>query len=168
MKAIKSARPDDRRPQRGDRSAFSFVEIIIVLAILGILLAIGLPSYLNYASNQRVRTTAQVLASDLHVARQEAVTRRATVAVTFATADSACAAQRNAAAYTITQASTVIKRTCLPADVAWVSLPQGSLQFQSTGAARAGMTLRVRSARTGTTYSVFVAGETGVITDDAP
>ncbi len=142
------------------------METIIVLAILGLLLVVGLPSYLNSASNQRVLTTARTLASDLHVARQEAVTRRATVTVRFFAADGSCLPERTTASYTITQATTVIKRTCFPFDVEWLSLPRASLQFQSTGAPPTGISVRVRSRRTGTAYSVVVAGETGVITDD--
>jgi len=40
-------------------AGFTLFEALVVLGIMGILLAIGLPSYLNYASNQRAVATAR-------------------------------------------------------------------------------------------------------------
>ncbi|MGH2452280.1 MAG: GspH/FimT family pseudopilin [bacterium] len=158
--------PDQRQPW-SVRSAFTLVEVLVVLAIGALLLGLGLPSYLDYGSNQRVRTAARTLASDLQAARQEALKRRATVTVRFSSADSSCEGAGRTASYTITQTAAPIKRTCLQRNVAWVSLPQGNLVFQSTGAVPAGMMLRLRSLRTGATHTVGVTAETGVITHDA-
>ncbi len=167
MNGVRRQHLTNRHSPRAARSGFSLVELLIVLALVGLLLAAGLPSYLNAASNQRVRAAARTLVSDLYVARQEAVTRRATVIVRFAAADGACAAEAYAS-YSITEGSTVIKRTCLSPDVTWVSLPPGTLRFQSTGTPESGMSLLLRSVRTGVTYTVRVAPETGAITDDTP
>ncbi|MGH7754577.1 MAG: pilus assembly FimT family protein, partial [Gemmatimonadales bacterium] len=64
-------RPDPQLSQP-PRSGFTLVEVTIVLAILGLLLGLGVPSYLNSGSNHQVRAAAQTLASDLDAARQEA------------------------------------------------------------------------------------------------
>lgn len=143
------------------------MEVLVVLAIIALLLGLGLPSYLDYGNNQRVRIAARTLASDLQAARQEALKRRATVTVRFSSTDSSCEGNGRTASYAITHPAALIKRTCLQRSVVWVSLPQGQLVFQSTGGVPAGMMLRLRSLRTGATYTVGVATETGVITHDA-
>jgi prepilin-type N-terminal cleavage/methylation domain-containing protein len=159
-------RPDHWLPQR-TRSGFTLIETTVVLAILGLLLGWGLPSYLDYESNQQVRATVQSLASDLGAARQEAITRRTNVAVSFSSADPACLTAGRTGSYTIGKDAALIKRTCLAQRVEWVSPPRGGVVFQSTGGSPADITLRLRSTRTGLTYTVSIAAETGVITHDA-
>src|SRR5262249_2682908 len=83
----------------GRRTGFSLLETLIVLSILGIVFAVALPSYSRYASTQRARATAHVLASDLRVAQQEAMTRRSAINVTFLAADPLC--RPNAPSYVI-------------------------------------------------------------------
>lgn len=163
--SVMRACPDQRLPERV-RSGFTLVEVLVVLAIVAVLLGLGLPSYMDYGSKQRVRAAARMLASDLQAARQEALKRRITVAVNFSPADNACE-RAGAASYTITQTGARIKRACLPPNVEWVSLPQRTLSFQPTGGVPARMMLRLRSVRTGTTHTVEVAAETGAVTHDA-
>ena len=55
--------------QRG----FNLVEILVVFAIMGILLGLGIPSYRSYMANQKVQSTAEVFMSGLQLARAEAV-----------------------------------------------------------------------------------------------
>lgn len=62
------------------RSAgFSLVELIIAIAIIGILLALGMPQFNAYVANSRIRTAAQSFNSGLQLARAEAVKRNANV-----------------------------------------------------------------------------------------
>ncbi len=157
--------PVRRRPLRGPVEGFTFLETVIVLALIGTVLAFALPSYRNRTSNERALGAVHTLAADLHVAQQEAVARRASVIVTFSGADAACPAP--AASYVITSASSVIKRTCLPADVEWAPVPAVRLAFQSLGIPDAGMTIALSSTRTGQQFAVTVKAETGVIVDDA-
>ncbi|MDR7533717.1 MAG: hypothetical protein QN183_03900 [Armatimonadota bacterium] len=148
-------------PYRGQRGV-SYLETVLVLALAGVVLGLSLPSYRNYQSNQRALAVARTLASDLRVAQQEALTRRADVDVTFAASDPACVDRPS---YTIAQAAAVIKRYCFPADVEWSSLP-AALAWDPTGIPQAGGTLRVRSSLTGKAYHICVAAQTGAITDD--
>ncbi len=149
-----------------ERPGFTLIETMVVLAILAILLGVGVPSYLNHNSNQRLRMTVRTLVSDLHVARQEAVTRRSAITVTFSPADKSCPPSPAAASYTLLQGATPVKHVCFPADIRWLSLPPAGLAFGSTGGSPTGARLQVRSARTGTAYTVSVSAETGVITSD--
>lgn len=58
-----------RRRMRG----FNFIEVVIVLAILGVLLALGLPGYGTFVANQKVRSSAEVFKTMMMMARAEAV-----------------------------------------------------------------------------------------------
>ncbi len=137
---------------------------LIPLCLLAIILAVVLPSYLHYASDQRALAVAHTLASDLRVAEREAVTRRAAVTVTFPLADVTCPGG-SVASYVLRQGGTVIKRACFPSDVSWSLSRAGATEFQPTGAPRAGLTLAVQSVRTGKRFPVTVAAGTGVVTD---
>lgn len=57
------------------QSGVSLVELIIGIAILGLLMALGIPEYATFLNNSRVRTTADTLVSGLNLARAEAVKR---------------------------------------------------------------------------------------------
>lgn len=155
-----------RRPLNRNPEGFTLLETVIVLAIVSIGLALAVPGYLNRASNERTLGAARTLSADLHMAQQEAVTRRAVMTVTFSAADPACTGGGPLASYVIASASAVIKRTCLPSDVEWSPAPAPALAFQSLGAPDAGLTITLRSARTGRQHTVTIKAEGGVIADD--
>ncbi|MGH2375195.1 MAG: GspH/FimT family pseudopilin [bacterium] len=154
--------PQTRRLAAG-RSGFTLLETAVVLALVGLILVAALPSYSNFVSNQRLEATARVVTSDLRVARQEAVTRRAPIAIGFAAADGGCTPA--AASYTLFHGPLVLKRTCLPGDVEWAPVPAVRLVIQSVGIPQAGMTLTMRSARTGARRSVAISADSGAVDD---
>lgn len=65
------------RAQRG----FTLPELMIVITVLAVLLAAGLPSMAEFVRNQRVKTASFDLLSTLVYARSEAITRNATVKI---------------------------------------------------------------------------------------
>lgn len=60
-------------------AGFSLLELIVAMAIVAILLAVGLPSYRTYTENTRIRTVAQSFLSGLQKARSEAVSRNTNI-----------------------------------------------------------------------------------------
>jgi len=60
-----------RRPQAG----MSIIEVMIALVIMGILLAIGLPSMATWLNNAQIRTMGETMLAGLTMARVEAVRR---------------------------------------------------------------------------------------------
>ena len=62
---------------------FSLIELLITLAIMGILLALAVPSYQVWISNTRIRTTAESIQNGLQLARAEAVRRNAQIRFQF-------------------------------------------------------------------------------------
>lgn len=63
-----------------DRVAgFSLIEVMIALAIFGLLLGLGLPSYRDWIASRQLANHAEYLAETLNQARSEAVKRSARV-----------------------------------------------------------------------------------------
>lgn len=58
---------------------FSLVELLITLAIVGVLLALGVPSFTVAIANSRIKTTAEAIQNGLQLARAEAVKRNAPI-----------------------------------------------------------------------------------------
>lgn len=52
---------------------FSLIELIIAIAIVGLVSAIAMPSYATWIKNTRVRTAAESIQNGLQIARAEAV-----------------------------------------------------------------------------------------------
>ena len=63
------------RSFRLDSAGFTIVELVVLVAIIGILSAIGFPLYLSYSRAQETDSAARVIVVALNQARQLAVTR---------------------------------------------------------------------------------------------
>ena len=61
---------------------FTIIELMITVAVVGVLAAVALPSFNYTIKNSRVKTTASDLHSSLLYARSEAIKRNADVTVT--------------------------------------------------------------------------------------
>ena len=60
-------------PQPPGRRGFTLFEVIIVIAIIGILLALGYPSLLNTLHTRSLEAAARTIATDLQWAKNQAV-----------------------------------------------------------------------------------------------
>jgi type IV fimbrial biogenesis protein FimT len=84
------------------KSGFSLMELMIVLAIMGIVSAIAAPNFMNYMAERRLNGAARMVMSDLVNARMLAVTLNRNVQVTFPTSAGA--------SYTYDAAGTAVTR----------------------------------------------------------
>jgi prepilin-type N-terminal cleavage/methylation domain-containing protein len=66
-----------------NKTGFSLPELMIVVAIVGIVSAIAAPNYMNYMAERRLKGAAWMVMSDLMAARAKAVSQNITVTVTF-------------------------------------------------------------------------------------
>ena len=57
------------------RRGFTLIEVMVVIAIIGILLAIGFPSFMTWLRNVQIRNAAESFQNGLQLARTEALRR---------------------------------------------------------------------------------------------
>ena len=69
-----------------DKQGFTLVELLITVAVFGMLLALAAPSFSSWIRNAKVRTAAEAILNGLQLARGEAVRRN--VQVRFQLTDS--------------------------------------------------------------------------------
>ncbi len=70
------------RDRRGE-AGFSLIELSIVLVLLGLIVAMGMPALQDWLERYRVRTAAQTLASDMQLQRMRAVSRNTAHTIVF-------------------------------------------------------------------------------------
>lgn len=63
------------QPVINRQHGFTMIELMIDVAVLAILLAVGLPSLRSWVINARIRTTAEAMQNGLQLARAEAAKR---------------------------------------------------------------------------------------------
>jgi type IV fimbrial biogenesis protein FimT len=70
---------------------FTLLELMVVLAIAGVLFAIGVPAMGNFIRNSRITSAANDVMAGLHFARSEAIKRRFPVTLCTSTDLATCA-----------------------------------------------------------------------------
>jgi prepilin-type N-terminal cleavage/methylation domain-containing protein len=69
--------------QRGRERGFTLIELLIVLAILGVALAIAIPALGSYAQESRLNKAAREIKANIQLARLKAVTSNFRVVFTY-------------------------------------------------------------------------------------
>lgn len=80
---------------RSDCLGFTLIELLFTILILGVLLAIALPSYQRFVTSNRLTAYINELVSDLSFARSEAGARSRPVQVCIAGSSTSCASSGN-------------------------------------------------------------------------
>jgi type IV fimbrial biogenesis protein FimT len=73
---------------RRSSSGFTLVEMVMVVVVLGLLMSLALPSFLQMLRNSEIRNAAESIANGMQRARAEAVTRNGNVSFTLGTGTS--------------------------------------------------------------------------------
>src|SRR4051794_25699179 len=80
MNPLHNSNTRSRRPTLA--RGFTAIEMMVVIAICGVLASIAMPSFADFSVNQRLRTATYDLMADLIYARGEAIKRNNRVIVT--------------------------------------------------------------------------------------
>ena len=124
----------------------TLVELLVGIAIVGILLAAGIPSFTNWIQSTQVRTAAESILSGLQLARAEAVRRNDLVRFTLT----------DAAGLTAWTVGCVNATAACPASIQSRSANEGSVN------ARIGISVAAPPAPLGTYYTTPIAAGTGM------
>lgn len=71
-----------KAPRARNGEGFTLLELLITITIVGILVALAVPSFKDTFERRRVKTVAETVASDLRLARSEAIVRGPTDSLT--------------------------------------------------------------------------------------
>ena len=92
------------------RDGFTLVEMMVVVALAAIMLVVAVPSFSQMVARMRIEGASHNLATDLQLARSEAVQRRA--AVSLATAS-------DGTSYSLTSGGTTLKTVVLTSGISF-------------------------------------------------
>lgn len=65
--------------RRGRQSGITLIEVLVAIVVLGLLMAVGVPSFKTWIQNVQIRTATEALLNGLQVAKNEAIRRNANV-----------------------------------------------------------------------------------------
>jgi type IV fimbrial biogenesis protein FimT len=63
---------------------FSIIEVVVVVALIGLLLSIGVPSFFTWTQNLQIRAGAEALLAGYNIAKNEAIRRNVNVEMSIA------------------------------------------------------------------------------------
>jgi type IV fimbrial biogenesis protein FimT len=119
-----------KRTSRG----FSVLEVMVVVAIIGILLSVGVPSFFTYTQNMQIRSAAEQITAGLAIAKNEAIRRNSQIELALS----------NNTGWTVTEVTSGGTRNVLQTrdanegsvNVTSVVLPAGTLAVTFNGMGR--------------------------------
>jgi type IV fimbrial biogenesis protein FimT len=108
---------------------FTLIELMVTLAVIGVVLALGAPAFSAWIQNTQIRTAAESMLTGIKLARTEAAKRNATVRFQMMTStDASCGLSTTGANWVVS----VNDATGL-CDVADSSLPPFTLRSKASG-----------------------------------
>jgi type IV fimbrial biogenesis protein FimT len=118
------------------RRGFTIVELLISLAVLAIMLALGAPSFAEWLQNQQIRVATEAVLNGLQVARAEAVRRNTPVRFQFVSDFTAsCTLASNTSNWVVSLTTPVAACNVVPSDTTAPQILQERLAAEGTNSA---------------------------------
>ncbi|MHB8907504.1 MAG: GspH/FimT family pseudopilin [Syntrophales bacterium] len=152
------------------KNGFSLLELMIVIALMGIISAIAAPKLADYMAERRLRGAARMVMSDLMMARQRAVSQNNPFRVTFNGDHRTYTILDDDNGNGISDPGEASETKDIRTDYYDVTISNASANptFSSRGAATLATTVTLTSSRTGGSRYVKVASTGRVMIDTAP
>jgi len=163
-----------KRSRSGSPDGFTVVELMVTLAVIGILAVIATPSMTALINNSRVAGQTEELVASLQLARAEAIRRNARVTV-CAGAAGACSGSGTWGGWTIfgrdntlaVPANDVIRDTTASPSMQ-VTGPTGGIVFKPSGMIDSQLNLEVAKSSDKRCLSVLISGVVSVAKGACP
>jgi len=151
-----------RHNQRG----ITFIELMTVVAVIGIMSAMAVPSFLSYMPKLRVKSAARDVVSQLRLARSKAVAERRPYGVSFNLGNRSMitfADTNDPASQSYSVSDSLLNADTLSNDIALNSCTYANncVVFSSTGAASTSGDLQVVTGDGSIIMSINVLASTG-------
>lgn len=130
---------------------FTLIELLMGIVILAILLGVGIPSFRQFIQNNRATTITNDLVAAVHLARSEALRRRANVTVCAGTGG-ACVAQTSwAIGWQVIAGGTAMQVWPAPQGNPAITAPAAGITFTDSGLTTLGANAVITVALAGCT-----------------
>lgn len=144
------------------RKGFSLVEVVIVVALIGIIATIAVPNFQNYIRNRNLKTAAQEISSEFFVTRQRALAESRTYRLVFDVGNNRYTTEEQTApgVWTVRQTKQVAASAAANDGIVITSSP--TFTFQPRGTVSLGTVNVQNSIGSVATITVNITGRTYV------
>ncbi len=152
----------------GTEKGVTMMELMIVAVIVGVMSALAVPSFINYASKMEAKSKARNIVSTLRQARSKAVSERVQYGVFFDAANRRYVYfkdKANPGNYQFEVGDSIVGRDTLTAKVNYGgnTFTNTTVVFRTDGSASSSGEMQILPASGGFTYTINVLASTGRI-----
>ena len=130
------------------RKGFSLVEVMIVVALIGIVATIAVPNFQNYVRNRNLKTAAQEISSEFFVTRQRALAESRNYRLVFDVGNNRYTTEEETApgTWTVRQTKQVAASAAANDGIVIDAATETTFNFQPRGTISSPGTIRIKNS----------------------